>query len=354
MNNKNILVVVPTLQAGGMERAAVNTAQEFRIKGNKVTFFILLGGDVFYDIPEDIKILYGKKNVTDKLRSVKSLWRLRRWVRNNHPDIILSFSGMHSCYVLLATVFLKLRIFVLHRSNPYITYSKLNNWLNRHLFPLATALVVQTEKSRSVFKEKYPKNNIILYPNVVRSLNSIHIDYDIHNIVTVTRLVNGKGLANLIRIFATVHIDDWKLTIVGDGPLKDTLNSLIQDLNVSDFVRILGFQKDVDSYLEKASVFAFASESEGFPNALLEAMCQGLACISFDCPTGPSDMISDGKNGYLVPLYDNEQYSSKLTSLMRSRNLRSTFGERARQLVKRHRPEVVINKFMTDLNSYCI
>lgn len=352
IKNKSILIAIPTLGAGGMERAAVNMALSLDASDNKVSFFLLLGGEPFYSLPEHIQVFYGKKKISDKFSNIKSLIKLRKYVSVNKPDAIFSFSGMHSVYVIIATLFLKTKVFVFHRSNPNVVYGKINDVLNRIFFPYAAALVVQTETANQIFQKKYHTDKIIIFPNIVRALSNIEIDYSSHTIVSITRLVPGKGVIELIRMFSKIRFDDWILLFVGDGPLRSEAESLIGELHMEPYVFLMGFQSNVDSFIERSSIFAFASESEGFPNALLEAMSQGLACISFDCPTGPGDMIDDGINGYLIPVNEFDTYKSKLHELMTDESLRSKFGHNAKSLRIKHSSDTVMPQFLTDIESY--
>ena len=95
---------------------------------------------------------------------------------------------------------------------------------------------------------------------------------------------SGKGQEELLRAFSRLRDPrDWRLMLVGDGPQRERLEALTDELRLGERVRFTGARKDVDALLARSSIFAFASLSEGYPNALLEAMASGLCCISFDC-----------------------------------------------------------------------
>ena len=91
---------------------------------------------------------------------------------------------------------------------------------------------------------------------------------------------------------------------------------------------------DVDKFILGSEIFAFTSVSEGFPNVLLEAMNGGLACVSYDCVAGPSELIEDGENGYLVPVGHKEVFSERLLNLMKDSNCRSSMQVKAQRSVK--------------------
>lgn len=98
-------------------------------------------------------------------------------------------------------------------------------------------------------------------------------------------------------------------------------------------------------YLANAEIFAFTSTSEGFPNALAEAMSAGLAVVAYDCMAGPSDLIDDGVNGYLVPENDEELFKKRLISLIENSELRKHFGQEAKNKIRRFYQKPIAKKF---------
>lgn len=349
---KHYLITIPTLAAGGMERVAINTAKQILNEGNEVTFFLLCSNEVYYDIPQGANVIYGKKDINNKLGMAKSLLKLRSTYKKIKPFCVLSFSSKHSSYVILALSFFKPNIFVLHRSNPHTIYGKVNNWLNEHLFPNASALIVQTKTAKEYFCKKYNTENVFIYPNPVRDVIEYIPQMAEDIIVTVGRLSKEKGINDLIEIFAYIGNKDWKLLIVGDGPERNNLEELARKFNIQEQVEFIGFTKNVDNYLKRAKIFAFASKTEGFPNALLEAMCTGVPCISYDCPTGPADIIINTKNGYLIELNNKTEYQKHLQLLMENEDIRERFSTEAKKLKDKHRPDVIVKEFLENIDLF--
>ncbi len=129
------------------------------------------------------------------------------------------------------------------------------------------------------------------------------------------------------------NLTQWQLIIVGDGVLKKELESKIKALNLQESVILKPFTKQIEKEYLSASIYAMSSHFEGFPMVLLESASYGLAPISFDIKTGPSDIIADEKSGFLVVDNDLQSYANKLMLLMRDENLRENFGTKAKQLV---------------------
>jgi glycosyltransferase involved in cell wall biosynthesis len=123
------------------------------------------------------------------------------------------------------------------------------------------------------------------------------------------------------------------------------LNSLIDDLEARDIVKLAGNIADVDEYYKSSEIFAFTSSSEGFPNAIGEAMSAGLPVVAFDCIAGPSDMVTDGVDGYLVPVFDYDIFKQKLMLLMSEEDLRKKMGNAAAVNIQKYSADHVCKKY---------
>jgi glycosyltransferase involved in cell wall biosynthesis len=183
------------------------------------------------------------------------------------------------------------------------------------LYKNAFGIISQTTYSKTFLDKITNHKNIIVIPNPVRHEEENNLVRK-NVILSVGRLIFSKRIDLLLEIFADVNRKDFNLWIVGDGPEHEKLVNLAKELNILDRVTFWGSRKDVDLFYGQAKIFAFTSVSEGFPNALLEALASGLPSISFDCVAGPSDLIDDGQNGFLIPLLDVDCYKEKLSRLM--------------------------------------
>ena len=142
------------------------------------------------------------------------------------------------------------------------------------------------------------------------------------------------------------NLTDWRLVLVGDGPLKSEIQSKIKSLNLQDSIILKPFTKEIEREYLGASIYAMASHFEGFPMVLVEACSYALPCIAFDIATGPSDIITHNQSGYLVGDNDLEAYAKHLIALMSDENLRIAFGGEAKRLVgERFSQSVVVQKW---------
>ena len=166
-------------------------------------------------------------------------------------------------------------------------------------------------------------------------------------VLGVGALLPRKGFARLIEAFAPVAAahPDWQLHIYGQGHRAGALQKLVADLDLSDQVQLKGQTDHIEDVLEAGSVFALSSFHEGFPMALVEAMSKGLPVVSFDCPTGPADMIADGRDGFLVPDGDIPAFSGALERLVADTELRRGMGSAALASSRRYEVGSIVEQW---------
>jgi glycosyltransferase involved in cell wall biosynthesis len=161
-------------------------------------------------------------------------------------------------------------------------------------------------------------------PNTVHAMGGPDPDLDSKVVLAAGRLTRQKGFDLLIPAWAQVASDhrDWTLRICGKGHQKEELEELIERHGVSDTVQLAGPAQDMGAEFGAASIFVLSSRFEGFPLILIEAMSKGLAVASYDCPTGPREIIDDHRNGLLVPHKDVDALARAIRELIEDDELR--------------------------------
>jgi len=157
-------------------------------------------------------------------------------------------------------------------------------------------------------------------------------------VVAAGRLVEQKGFDRLIAAYEPLAAayPDWQLHIYGKGQQRRALSRLIRQRRLTDQVQLKGYKPNLREVFSGASVYAMTSRYEGFPMVLLEAMSVGLPLVSFDCPTGPAEMIDDGRNGRLVPDGEVTAFTNALAELMADAELRRRMGVVGRRTVEQY------------------
>lgn len=172
-------------------------------------------------------------------------------------------------------------------------------------------------------------------------------DGQVKRVIAVGRLEWVKGYDRLIEAWKIVSDKhpDWHLDIFGVGTLEQDLKNQQKMLGLEDVLTIHPATPSINIEYSNSSLYVGTSHFEGFPLVLLEAMQVGLPCIAFDCPFGPSAVIEDGKNGFLVPDNDIKQLAEKIALLIDDTNMRKEFSKAAIEKSKEFSVEVVMNQW---------
>jgi glycosyltransferase involved in cell wall biosynthesis len=214
----------------------------------------------------------------------------------------------------------------------------------RRAYPRLAAVVVLTEGDRLEYARAFgtaPRVECI--PNAVPRHDGPAARPDATRILAAGRLTRQKGFDMLVPAFARVSAahPEWTLRICGGGPERGALRGLAREHDVDGRVELPGPVGDVQAEMAEASLFVLSSRFEGLPMVLLEAMDKGMAVVSFDCPTGPRELIDDHRNGILVPPDDVEGLADAMLELIEDPALRRRCGAAARETAREYALEAV-------------
>ena len=211
-------------------------------------------------------------------------------------------------------------------------------------------VVLLTEEDR-IYRNY--KNGDTVIPNLISAFDS-DPNYDVNSkkVISVGRLDVFKNFKDQIEVWKEVvkKFPSWTLHIYGEGPEKPALEKLIHNYHLKNNVFLEGRTNEVEKVLKSGSFFLFTSKAEGFGMVLVEAMQMGLPVVSYDCPCGPKDIISDGNDGFLVPLNDKRILESKITSLITDDHLRTKMSEQAIKKSKMFSEKIIMPQWIELFN----
>ena len=348
-------IYISLLSRGGAERKASNIANYLCRQGNEVVLINMYRSDDEFKVDEGIRRIVSepaKEELTgSRIRNFCLRFkRLRNiWIEEK-PDVILSFIGKTNVMTLLTSRGLNIPVAVALTGAPAREYySPVLRFMARHLFKRADAVLLQTRQSMDFFPHGVLKKAVIMR-------NPVSADYDTDRfegerdktVVTLGRIDENKNHELIIDAFAPIadKYPDWKVIIYGEGPVRQRLIDKVKDLGLSDRILLPGFTDNPLEALKKAGVFVLSSNSEGTPNALIEAMMLGLPVISTDCPCGgPAELIRDGENGLLIPMNDVAKMQDSLQKIFNNRHFSERIGCEATHTRDIYSPEKVFSSW---------
>ena len=321
-HNRKICFYCGSLTKGGAERVFVNLAEYFYKTGYEVLMVTQYKREDEYTISPGITRMIsditeeeiGKSRVVNFIRRFR---KLRGIFRKTKPDLVMTCIGKNNLMAIATNTFLKTKVVISVVADPKMEYeTKLMRFLAKHYFNQADGIIMQTQDAKLFFPEKIRRKAVILP-------NSLNPDFAVprfagerrKEIVAVGRLDDNKNHAMLVRAFSKVaeQYPEYYVTIYGDGDKKEELFCLIKKCGLDTRVRLAGRCDKIKEQIYESSIFVLTSDTEGMPNALIEAMALGLTVISTDCPCGgPKDLIAHGENGYLISVRDEEALKEQL------------------------------------------
>ena len=358
-----LTLVIHSLSSGGAERVMSIMANYWAVKGWNITLLTLVDSTIppFYAL--DSRVIHISLGIaSNSLNPIIGVWKnllriqiLSHAISASKPDAVISFLDTTNILTLLATRTLNIPVVVSERNEPGKYHGKLWEQLRQWTYPLADLIVVQTERATKHFSSQL-KARVYVIPNPV--LLPTEINNVLQNIlgrpslIAIGRLEYQKGFDLLLKAFEKLKDSyaDWTLTILGEGRFRSELESLRNQLGLSDRVHLPGQVKNPYEFLKQADLFVMSSRFEGFPNALCEAMASGLPVISTDCPCGPREIICDGVDGILVPSEDVSALATAIANLMSDKEKRKRLAERASEVTERFSLEKVMEIWETVIN----
>ncbi len=375
---KKVSILIYSLGGGGAERVVSILLSELK---NFDVILVLMSEKIDYEIPKNTKVFYLEKSnpfesgIKKLLKLPILAFKYKNFLKQNEMDISFSFMNRPNYINILSKLLnSKTQTIISERANPSLQYgyknllSFINKFLIKFLYPKADFIIANSNQNRLDLIKNFNINE-----NLIKTINnpfdlekiknlskeSIEFDFSKFTFITVGRLDVGKNHQMMIKAFAKLK-DDCQLIILGDGELKQELLNLINKLNLSERVFLIGFDANPYKYLAKSDCFVFSSNHEGFPNVLVEALACNLAVISTDCnreilaPELNVEVIDEVKfasYGMLTPINSEIHFSKAMEKILKDKNLREKYKNLAKQRSLHFSKNKIIKEFLNILST---
>lgn len=359
-----LLLFRPTLGQGGADRVTVTLLQSFDPQVFDASLVLVRReGAMLSILPPDVKVY------DLKAKNLKNSWLpLLRVLRAERPDILFSTSSGGNIIAVLSHILArqKCRLILSERNvllhGRVTVKKKIILFLKRLLYRRADHItsVSQGVKDDLIRRLQVADERISVVYNPVITENIPHqavepvehpwFNENIPVILGVGRLVEEKDFSTLIKAFTVIRAErKARLFILGEGELRENLEQLIVSRGLQEDVQFGGFDPNPFKYMAKCTCFVLSSKFEGLPGVLIQAMYCGAPVISTDCPSGPSEIIESGVDGFLVSVGDVAAMADKLKYLLDHPEVRRQFSQQAQISTQKFKVETVLNYYTNAL-----
>ena len=350
---KNICFLIGNLNhTGGTERVTSLIANGFAERSYNISILSLVGGDnPFFNLNDNIEnqFLYSK-SVSFKKRILQAIYRIRQFVKKQKIDTLVVVDSISCIFTVPALVGLKVNHVCWEHFNFKNDLGKPVRRLARQLAArYCDAVVTLTERDKQYWLDgTHHRSQIVAIPNPCPFPPQTYIKKENTKIVlAVGGLTQIKGFDMLLEAWVQINssMPDWKLVIVGEGEDRKKITGFIERAKLTESVCLVGNTSHMSRYYEQAEIFCLSSRFEGFPMVLLETLAFGLPVVSFDCDTGPAEILK-GTGSLLVPKNNTKQLASALIKLMNNKEDRKMIGIKSRGKSEKYQPEEIINQWV--------
>lgn len=342
--------------SGGGERVAVSLANELTKKYEVHLIGITTKqSDLFFGIKSQVKY----SNFFDhRVRLSKNILKiskmLKKYFLDNEIEVAFGIGIFSNIFLSLSGIGISTKVVLCDHTNSITANRELSKKVQRYVgTKLADKIITLTQEDRKNYIRKYgiSENRIAyIYNWKENRLSNIPYNDESTKIVTVGRFDYQKGYDYLIQVAKKVlaKMPDWTWEIYGSGKQDevDKIRDLITENDLQDKLVIKGLEKNQDLIYGDKGIYVMTSRYEGLPLVLLEAQQYNLPIVSFRCPTGPSEIVEDGVNGYLIDCYDTDKMSEKLLELMKNDDLRQSFSDHAKDTMDKFDKNKILNQWI--------
>lgn len=337
---------------GGTERVGSLVANGLSEAGYEIVLASMSCGDKpFFPLNKEIKVTSLFNSLGRTLYRTPSLiYKIRKLLKDEKIDILIVVETMSVLFTLPAVIGLPVKHICWEHFNFNSDLGKKGRRLARQLAArYCDSVVTLTERDKEYWLQgTQHKNQITAIPNPCPfSVQDNIYPQQSKVVLAVGRLAKQKGFDYLLQAWLKVikYAPDWQLKIVGEGEERASLSQFITDNNLADSVELVGNTDNVQKYYEQAAIFCLSSRFEGFPMVLLETLSFGLPVVSFDCDTGPAEIL-DGTGSILVKPCDTDLLADGLNELIADIDLRESISIASKDKAKQYQSDQILGSWV--------
>lgn len=377
MKSEKVAILINSLDGGGAERVVSILLNNFVEKYE--CYLIIMENKISYELDKRINIIRldeksNQNGIVKLLRLPIISYKLSRVIKKHNFSQITSFLYRSNYVNILAKYLCTHRAVISERIAPSSMYednsisSKISRFLIKNLYNKADKIVSVSKAIENDLIESFGVNinqKVIYNPydiEKIKQLSKEDVSYEIDrnkSIITVGSLGQRKNHILLINAFSKLDDKEYKLYILGKGEEESNLKNLVNELELNERVVFLGFDNNPYKYLSKCEIFILASNSEGFPNVLAEAMVCKCSVISTDCLSGPREILSPDTDvsfllkdkielaeyGILTPIKNIDKLQEAMNLIIDDESLRKKYQDKAKQRVNDFRIDKIIKQY---------
>lgn len=352
---KRIAIVKWKSDNSGGQKVAVNLANELSAKYNVHLVSMISDEEIFYPLNNSVRydnLTTGK--ISMKKNFIKAVKLLRSYIIENKIDIVFGIGMTMNSVGVVSTLGVKTKFISCDHTNSIVDIdTKVKRFQRYVASKFADKIITLTNADKKNYIQKYrmdPAKIEYIY-NWIEDLEEIPaFSIDDKKLLTAGRFDNQKGYDYLSEVAINVlsKCPDWKWDIYGTGDegIKQELIKKLELGNVLSQVNFMGNVKGTDNIYPNHAIYVMTSRYEGLPLVLLEAKQYGLPIVSFDCPTGPAEIVLDNKNGFLIENYDTKKMSKKIIELIDNKNLRQQFSNNSMMDTEKFNKEKILQQWI--------
>ncbi len=342
-------------RTGGTERVLSIIANELSKQKNKFNIHILSitneNNTSYFNLENEIKNdrILKSKDVNFKKQYFQVVKGIRHYIKENNIDILIDVEVIASLFSIPATRFTKTKLISWEHFNFYEDNgSHLRIYARKLAARFSNCIITLTEHDKQNYLNNLDiKGKVEYIYNPIEEVDDMECNIKSKQIISVGRLTYQKGFDMLCDVAKVVLKDNkgWKWLILGDGEDKDKLRSKIKEYGLENKLILKGNVSNVEEYYKNSSLYVMTSRFEGLPMTLLEAKTYKLPIVSFNCLTGPSEIVKNNVNGYLINPENVEAMSNKLNILMNDENKLKEFSNNAQIDIEKFKLKPIIERW---------